>query len=91
MRIHKTVETDSGEVVFKGSNKWIRIDYKANGDTYFRFMGRRYNLDLFMRIDADAEGTLKGFHGHHSESAFSGVVIELDECGEAVKAFYYYC
>ena len=49
-------------------------------DGFFKYRGVWYHTDMFMRIDhnedmKDQEG--HNWHGYHSDSAFSGVVIKI--------------
>ena len=48
------------------------------GLNFFRYKKRVYFLGNFMRSN------IEGYHGESSDSYFSGVLINLSNCGEAV-------
>lgn len=48
------------------------------GLNFFRYKKRVYFLGDFMRTD------IEGYHGASSDSYFSGILINLSNCGEAV-------
>ena len=43
---------------------------------FFKYRGRWYSLDQFLRIPENTN--FKGWHGIHSDSFFSGIVIKLN-------------
>ena len=99
-RVYKAVKDNEGrEITIYGSNKWIRLewDHKSAEDEsiqYFRYAGRRYNLSDFMNIhntiyNPNPYKWMLEFDGYNNDSFFSGVLIKLDEEGEAVKAYTY--
>ena len=58
--------------------------------TYFKYKGQIYSLDNFMRIENHPDKEFSSYDGYHSDSYFSGVLIKLSDCGEAVKVARYY-
>lgn len=58
------------------------------GDNFFRYRGHVYNLNEFVRIENNSE--LKEWQGYASDTFFSGVLVKLSECGEAVTVGRYY-
>ena len=57
--------------------------------SFFRYRGSVYDLASFMRISEGAPFP-ENYNGYMSDSFFSGVLIELSTCGEAVKVATYY-
>ena len=55
--------------------------------SFFRYRNWVYSLDQFMVNNHD---DFKDWHGHHGDSFFSGVLIKLSDCGDAVKVATYY-
>jgi hypothetical protein len=69
------------------------FDYLDDIDsaTLFRYHGNVYDLGVFMRIDnRDPANPLKGWHGYHSDSYFSGIAIKISDDGESVIVGTYY-
>ena len=67
------------------------FDYLDNISEFtgFRYRGNVYSLDEFMRVEKNAPDWMKEFHGYHSDSFFSGILIKLDDTNESVKAYTY--
>ena len=86
-----TLENDNYVTIY-GANRWQQIYYNAKGEAYVRHYGRRYSLDLFMRVNMDHHPPdwMTEFHGIHNDSFFSGVLIKLSDCGESAKVFTYF-
>lgn len=64
-----------------------QFDYQNEEETldgFFKYRGAWYHLDMFTRTDM-----FDGWHGYHSDSAFSGVLIKLSSDGERVKLATY--
>lgn len=57
--------------------------------TFFRYRGVVYSTDSFMRI-IHGDDNLKDWHGYHSNSAFSGVLIKFSDCGDSYQIGTYY-
>lgn len=91
MPIH--IRTNNHERQFKYRNEVPakvlerEFDYQDNAilegvfDGYIYYQRFWYNLDQFERIDS-SDSLFKGWHGYHSDSLFSGVVIKLSDDGE---------
>ncbi len=58
--------------------EWEAFNYK--GDTYY--LGEFFHPPDFLKD--------LGFHGIRSDSYFSGLLIKLDEYGDAVQVYRYY-
>ena len=80
------------------SDKWKKeFDYYDNeeleGNIFFKYKDWVYDLSEFMRVNLNnspfEECPIK-FHGHSSDSFFSGILIKLDNTGESVKVYHYY-
>ena len=57
-------------------------------DGYFCYRGWWYHTSDFMRFD-DRSPFPNTWHGYHSDSFFSGVLIELSDDGEAYRVGTY--
>jgi hypothetical protein len=55
---------------------------------YFKYKGNIYDLGEFMVLGQ--EGELADWDGIHSEGYFSGILIKLSDCGDAVTCGRYY-
>lgn len=73
-------------------------EYDEDGTgAYFRYKGHAYNLDEFVKLGTpwshkpDADDPLSQWDGMRSETAFSGVLVKLSNCGDCVKVASYYC
>ena len=49
-------------------------------DGFIKYRDYWYHADMFMRIDHT--DVFNGWHGYHSDSAFSGVLIKISGDGE---------
>ena len=54
----------------------------------FRYKGNVYSLDEVMRYNKIINGI--EYHGIVNESFFSGILVILSDCGDAVKVYSYY-
>jgi hypothetical protein len=62
----------------------------AEESTYFRYRGWAYTLEDFMVLRHDDPGMpFKGWDAYRGDSFFSGVVIKMSDCGEAVMVGRY--
>tara|TARA_R110002153_G_scaffold11011_4_gene42647 strand:+ start:473 stop:757 length:285 start_codon:yes stop_codon:yes gene_type:complete len=55
--------------------------------SFFKYRGQVYSLDNFM---SSLPEELSDWHGIHGETFFSGVLIKLSDCGDAVIVGTYY-
>jgi hypothetical protein len=68
----------------------IKDDYEdIQESSFFRFKGRVYDLNDFMRIDSN-HMDFAGYHGYHADSFFSGILVKMSECGEGVSVYQYF-
>lgn len=71
------------------------FDYMDNEDKYsasfIKYYGSIYDIGSFMRLDKDSTFNEIGgnWQGHHDETYFSGVLIELSGCGDCYKIVRY--
>ena len=69
------------------------FDYMDSDDletsSFFRYHKTVYSLDQFMRLEG-AHSFGGNWNGYHGDSFFSGVLIELSDCGDAYKVATYY-
>ena len=92
-------EGDSSEVTIYGNNHWRELEYSVpewgvEEEASFRFKGNTYFLSEFLNIHNEVYNPnppdwMKEFNGHLSDSYFSGVLVKLSDCGEAVKVYWY--
>ena len=52
------------------------FDWCDSDTGFFQYLGTWYHTSQFLRCEVD------GWHGSHSDSAFSGVLIKLSSDGE---------
>jgi hypothetical protein len=82
-----------------GNNHWIEIEYNKpewsdDLEASFRYKGELYYLSDIMDLtnkfyNPNPPDWMKGYHGYRSDSFFSGILIKLSDCGDAVKAYWY--
>lgn len=64
---------------------------------YFRYKGHAYTLDDFTKFgttwanEPEADDPMSQWDAILNETAFSGVLIKLSDCGDCVKVASYYC
>lgn len=82
----------------------LSSDEQANYDydeqerlgAYFRYKGHAYTLDEFVQFgtpwtyNPEADDPLSQWDGILNETAFSGVLVKLSDCGDYVKVARYY-
>ena len=57
------------------------MDEEDTGDGFIHYRGYWYHTSDFMRIDHHPDSEFSSWHGYHSDSFFSGVLIKLsDDC-----------
>jgi hypothetical protein len=66
----------------KADFDWLENIDEMSGQ-FVRYRGQAYCLDEFMVLQTD-EGPLADWHGYAAQSAFSAVLIRLDEHNETV-------
>ena len=64
---------------------WIEDDTAS----VFRYRGNVYSLDEFVRIDKNNPFYPLGYHGYHSDSYFSGILIKVSDDGESYQVATY--
>ena len=64
-------------------------DYEGvDSSRFFRYRGWVYDLAEFMRLEHTTPEFL-GWQGYTSDSYFSGTLVNISECGEAVQVGSY--
>lgn len=58
--------------------------------SFFKYRGQVYDLAEFMRIDENSPLAALGYDGQKGDSFFSGTLVKLSDCGEAVTVATYY-
>jgi hypothetical protein len=81
---------DGSELTDKEAAEFDYMDDVMEG-TFFRYKGIVYSLDQFMRIDNNTElSDWHSWHGYHSDSYFSGVLVKFtNDCDMIIVATYY--
>ena len=51
-------------------------------DGFFKYRDVWYHIDMFMRVGHMPNPAMALWHGYHSDSAFSGVLIKISGDGE---------
>ena len=70
---------------------WMNQDM-FDSCSFLRYRGRVYSTEDFMRMDyRDNNPFPDMWHGHFSDSYFSGVLIHISSCGECYKIATYIC
>jgi hypothetical protein len=68
------------------------FDYYNSEDldsaAFFKYKNQYYDLNEFMRTPDTLK--LLGWHGISNDSYFSGILIRLSDCGDAVTVARYY-
>jgi hypothetical protein len=60
------------------------------GAAFIRYRGYTYDLGQFMQVGDHAPRELAGWHGYHSDSYFSGIVVRFDdECERVMLGTYF--
>ena len=73
----------------KSDFDWID-DPEESGYEFFRYKKQVYSLSEFMRVDNNSPLKTLGYDGYYGNGFFSGVLIKLSDCCEAVKIATYY-
>ena len=71
----------------KNDFDWLEEEEKDDGWIYYR--KNWYHESDFMRIDNNNPFYSLGWHGYHSDSFFSGVLIQISDDGEGYKIATY--
>ena len=99
----KTIITENGgTVTIEGTEEWIEIEFRQEDETDenseyiagFEFNGEWYELQGFPRIHnnpwiGQAPDWLSEYHAIMHTSAFGGILLKLDDSGDAVQVFRY--
>ena len=80
-------ELTKRDIYALGMDKNELVEADNDGESFFRYKGWCYRLGDFMRIMHDE---FKGWHGYHSDSFFSGVLIKITDCGDSVIVGTYF-
>jgi hypothetical protein len=71
------------------------FDYISDEDIvtrdFFRYKGRIYDIQEFMRIDNHSDSGMRQWQGYHSDSFFSGILIKYVNDNEQIIVGTYYC
>jgi len=86
-------------ITIKSNYQWREIlherdenneDNEEEVDSYFIYKEQKFYLHEFIKITKSYPSEFQKYDGMTSLSAFSGILIKISECGEAVKVFYFY-
>lgn len=85
--------------IYERVSRWIRIDYNANGEPYFRFRNKRYKLDNFLRCNSawsswndkihNDKGEEVTLAGYEADVYYKPFFVEISDCGEGVRVYQY--
>lgn len=73
-----------------GMDKDEQNEAMEDGLSFVVYKGYPIRLDDFIRLDRDSNPFPSFWHGYHSETFFSGLVIHLSNCGEACIIGHYF-
>lgn len=65
-----------------------RAEADENGETFFRYKKWTYRIGDFMKLDK-GDPFEENWHGYHSDSFFSGILVRLSDCGESLTVGTY--
>ena len=70
---------------------WAAIERGEDSASFFRYQGEIYDLGEFMTTGGLPEfSPLRQWHGYHSDSFFSGVLVRyVDDCERVVIGRFY--
>lgn len=89
----KVIETQGQTVNIYGNNHWREVlydkpEWSDDEEPCFWYKGKKHWLVEYTKT-RDNDGWLRGFDGYAADSYFSGTLIKISECGEAVQVFTY--
>jgi hypothetical protein len=92
----KEIVQENGTITIIGNNQWkeIQYDYDEEDDLgdalpYFDYKGYKYYLNDILRTEH--EGIFKEYDGYMNESAFSGLLVKLNDSNDALQVYRYFC
>ena len=82
----------SSELKVVTNGHYRELEYKVpewsdEEELCFNYKGNIYFLSEFLITTSNC---FRGWDGYLSETFFSGILVNLSECGEGVKVGYYY-
>ena len=73
--------TESDQITVKSDFDYLD---DLESDVFIRYKGNIYHLGEFMKIDFPVADPMHGWQGHCEESYFSGKLVKVSACGDAV-------
>ena len=90
----KIIATKNGKVTIRGNGAWIPIEYKradwSDGEEVACFRYRGDDIFLDEIIATDSHGIFSEYDGIVGFTYWSGLLIKLNACHDAVQVFYFY-
>ena len=90
----KTIATENGAITIRGNCRWVPIEYRqadwSDGEEAACFKYRDDYVFLSEVIITDPRGIFSEYDGMLGFSYFNGVLIKLNESGDAVQVYYFY-
>lgn len=67
---------------------WLS-DEDFENESFVTYKGYTYAMSQFMRVENEATGDFAGWHGYHSDSYFSGVLIRFCDDSDVIMGRYF--
>ena len=91
----KIISYRNGKVTIEGDETWIPIEYKqadrSDGEEMPCFEYEEDYIFLDEITVTDPRGVFGEYDGILSFSYFNGILIKLNQFGDAVQVYYFYC
>ena len=88
----KIIPTEKGTVTIRGNGRWIPIEYKQADWSEEEVACFRYEKDcIFLDEFIATRGIFSEYDGMLGFTYWSGLLIKLNACRDAVQVYYFYC
>ena len=91
----KIIPTENGTVTIRGNGRWIPIEYKqadwSDGEEVACFMYEKDYIFLDEFIVTHPRSIFSEYDGMLGFTYWSGLLIKLNACRDAVQVYYFYC
>jgi hypothetical protein len=91
----KTITTENGKITIRGNGRWIPIEYRrtdwSEEEEIACFKYQKDYIFLEEIITTDLHGIFSEYDGILGFTYWSGLLIKLNPCHDAVQVFYFYC
>lgn len=90
----KIISTENNKITVTGNGAWIPIEYKpadwSDGEEVPCFKYKDDYIFLSEVLRTDSSSVFGEYDGILGFSYFSGILIKLNESGDAVQVYYFY-